>query len=132
MTWAFINGYENKGTAAVIGHGTASQWGRSEAISEKEALPGDLVFLQQPVSIGINHVGIVVGHNDDGKLVVIHCNAGDNGVVAESAYSAGFRYVRRPVVYDSMSAEAADEASKASEENAVPVIEIVTDEGEWK
>ncbi len=97
VTWAFINGYEDTGAASLIGHGTASQWWNSEAVTEEEALPGDLVFLQAPGAGGINHVGIVAGKEDDGSLVVIHCNAGDNGVSVESAYSAGFRYVRRPL-----------------------------------
>lgn len=100
MTWAFINGYEDKSATALIGHGTTSQWGKTAEVSEKEAMPGDLVFLQPPDSQGINHVGIVVGRGDDGKLVAAHCNAGDNGVVIEAAYQAGFRYVRRPICFD--------------------------------
>lgn len=107
VTWAFINGYEDERMAGRIGHGTTSQWWSSEPVSEEEALPGDLVFLNGPGATGPNnHVGIVAGRNDDGKLVVIHCNGSDNGVVAESAYSAGFRYVRRPLLF-------ADEASGA-------------------
>lgn len=100
VTWAFINGYEDKRAASRIGHGTSSQWNSCVSVSEEEALPGDLVFLAGPVATGKdNHVGIVAGRNDDGKLVVIHCNGSDNGVVVESAYSAGFRYVRRPVMF---------------------------------
>lgn len=101
VTWAFINGYEDESAAGRIGHGTSSQWCNCDAVSEKEAQPGDLVFLDGPEATGPNnHVGIVAGHNDDGKLVVIHCNGNDNGVVVESAYSAGFRYVRRPRVFE--------------------------------
>ncbi|MCB6567415.1 hypothetical protein LI169_20395, partial [Desulfovibrio desulfuricans] len=37
--------------------------------------------------------------NDDGSLVAVHCNAGKNGVTVDSAYQAGFRYVRRPLAY---------------------------------
>ena len=100
VTWAFINGYEDERMAGQIGHGTTSQWWSCDAVSEEEALPGDLVFLNGPGAAGPdNHVGIVAGRNDDGKLVVIHCNGSDNGVVAESAYSAGFRYVRRPMLF---------------------------------
>lgn len=100
VTWAFINGYEDKRMAGVIGHGTSSQWWSSVSISEEEAKPGDLVFLDGPQATGPNnHVGIVAGRNDDGKLVAIHCNGSDNGVVVESAYEAGFRYVRRPAIF---------------------------------
>ena len=107
VTWAFVNGYENSAATSLIGHGTATQWAMSEGISEEEAMPGDLVFLQQPNAAGINHVGIVVGRNDDGSLIAVHCNAGQNGVTVDSAYQAGFRYVRRPLAYsdDSMQAE---------------------------
>lgn len=100
VTWSFVNGYENSAAASLIGHGTATQWAMSEEITEEEAMPGDLVFLQQPNSAGINHVGIVVGRNDDGSLIAVHCNAGKNGVTVDSAYQAGFRYVRRPLSYD--------------------------------
>ena len=100
VTWSFVNGYENSAAASLIGHGTATQWAMSEEISEDEAMPGDLVFLQQPNSAGINHVGIVVGRNDDGSLIAVHCNAGKNGVTVDSAYQAGFRYVRRPLSYN--------------------------------
>lgn len=106
VTWAFVNGYENSAAASLIGHGTATQWAMSEAVSEEEALPGDLVFLQQPNAAGINHVGIVVGRNDDGSLIAVHCNAGKNGVTVDSAYQAGFRYVRRPLTYTDDEAEA--------------------------
>lgn len=99
VTWSFVNGYENSAAASLIGHGTATQWAMSEEITEDEAMPGDLVFLQQPNSAGINHVGIVVGRNDDGSLIAVHCNAGKNGVTVDSAYQAGFRYVRRPLSY---------------------------------
>lgn len=100
VTWAFINGYEDERTAGRIGHGTTSQWWSCDAVSEEEALPGDLVFLNGPEAEGPNnHVGIVAGRNDDGKLVVIHCSGSDNGVVVESAYGAGFRYVRRPTLF---------------------------------
>lgn len=99
VTWAFVNGYENSAAASLIGHGTATQWAMSEPISEEDAMPGDLVFLQQPNAAGINHVGIVVGRGDDGSLIAVHCNAGQNGVTVDSAYQAGFRYVRRPLTY---------------------------------
>lgn len=103
VTWAFINGYEDERAAWRIGHGTSSQWNSCVTVSEEEALPGDLVFLAGPSATGPNnHVGIVAGRNDDGKLVVIHCSGSNNGVVVESAYSAGFRYVRRPVMFDEL------------------------------
>ena len=101
VSWAFVNGAHYSGSPiAGVGAGTVGQWAASVGISQEEAQPGDLVFLASPQHVrGINHVGIVVGRDSAGGLLAIHCNAGDNGVVVESAYSAGFRYVRRPLVF---------------------------------
>jgi len=96
ISWAYINGYRNASMQNVIGQGTQDQWNKSTAIDESEAQPGDLVFLQIPNDASINHVGIIVGKNDNGDWVVIHCNASDDGVVMQEAYSAGFRYIRSP------------------------------------
>ena len=102
VSWAFLNGAHYSGSSvASVGAGTIGQWAASVGISQEEAKPGDLVFLASPKYVqGINHVGIVVGKDSEGGLLAIHCNAGDNGVVVESAYSAGFRYVRRPLVFN--------------------------------
>ena len=95
VTWSYVNGYKNAAMQSVIGQGTASQWAASTAISEEDAEPGDLVFLEVPNADSINHVGVIVGQNDNGDWIVAHCNASDNGVVIQEAYSAGFRYIRR-------------------------------------
>ncbi|MEG0720651.1 MAG: NlpC/P60 family protein, partial [Lachnospiraceae bacterium] len=102
VSWAFINGFGDQLSGSKVGQGTASQWSQSKEVQEAEAVPGDLVFLQPPSAGGINHVGIVVGRSESGDLIAAHCNASDNGVVVESAYSAGFRYVRRPVCLEEM------------------------------
>ena len=101
VSWAFINGAYHSGTQiSGVGAGTVGQWALSVGITQEEALPGDLVFLASPEHVrGINHVGIVVGKDSEGGLIAIHCNAGDNGVVVESAHAAGFRYVRRPIAF---------------------------------
>lgn len=96
VTWAYINGYKNASLQSIIGHGTADQWSKSTEVTEENAQPGDLVFLQIPDDTSINHVGIIVGQNDNGDWIVAHCNASDDGVVVEEAYSAGFRYIRSP------------------------------------
>ena len=97
VSWSFLNGAAGSGKAvAEVGNGTTDQWNASTAVSTADARPGDLVFLQVPTAHSINHVGIVAGRTSDGNLIAVHCNAGDNGVVIEDAYKAGFRYVRRP------------------------------------
>lgn len=102
VSWAFVNGaYYSESQIEGVGAGTIGQWAASVGIPQEEAKPGDLVFLASPQYVrGINHVGIVVGRDSEGGLLAIHCNAGDNGVVVESAYSAGFRYVRRPLAFE--------------------------------
>lgn len=110
VTWAFINGYESNAATSYIGHGTTAQWNNSEEIGEEEARPGDLVFLNAPPADGPNnHIGIVVGKDSDNQLIVAHCNASDNTVTVESAYEAGFRYIRRPQVYNELSEEQVDQ-----------------------
>lgn len=95
VSWAFLNGvHEN------IGGGTTGQWMASVPVTQEEARPGDLVFLGPPTeSDEIPHVGIVAGKDRLGGLIAIHCNASDKGVTVEAAYPAGFRYVRRPIIF---------------------------------
>ena len=98
VTWAFINGYQDVREGLRVGSGTAGQWASSLAIQDPTTVEaGDLVFLQPPTIASINHVGIVVGRNNDGDVIAIHCNASDNGVVVQEASSAGFRYARTPI-----------------------------------
>lgn len=97
ISWVFLNGNENcEYNIRNVGSGTQGQWSSSEAITQEEAQAGDLVFFSPSSSADQEHVGIVVGKSTNDDLIVAHCNASDNGVVVESAYSAGFQYVRRP------------------------------------
>jgi len=97
VSWSFSAGASGSGQAiAAVGNGTTDQWNASTPVSEADARPGDLVFLQPPTPNSINHVGIIAGRTSEGNLIAVHCNANDNGVVVEDAYKAGFRYVRRP------------------------------------
>ena len=99
VSWAFINGTGSELTDRLLGQGTASQWATSEPVSDEDAKVGDLVFLRAPSSGGINHVGILIGRDADGNWMAIHCNAGDDNVAIDRAYDAGFRYIRRPLLY---------------------------------
>lgn len=99
VTWAFLNAAGDASVVDYIGHGTSSQWGNTEAVDESEALPGDLAFMNGPEANSDNHVGIVVGHNKDGQLMYVHCNATDNNVSVTTADRGGFRYLRRPKLY---------------------------------
>ena len=93
--WAYYNRLGGKD--AGIGNHTTTQWNASEMVDSQSARPGDLVFYH-PASAGDdNHVGIVVGVNDNGSLLVVHCSSSQNGVMTGEAWSAGFQYVRSPL-----------------------------------
>jgi len=95
VSWVFINmGLPIE----TIGHGTTAQWNASTAILESDVKPGDLAFLDAPGTRKVNHIGIVVGKNDEGKILVIHCSSGANNVTLSTAESVGFLYFRRPAV----------------------------------
>lgn len=77
-----------------VGYGTAEQWALSEDIAWENAQPGDLAFYGPPASTPRNHVGIVVGKNEKGELLVAHCSSSQNNVIISEARRAGFRYMR--------------------------------------
>ena len=95
VAWSYYNGLGGKD--AGIGNHTTTQWNASEMVDSQSARPCDLVFYH-PASAGDdNHVGIVVGVNDNGSLLVVHCSSSQNGVMTGEAWSAGFQYVRSPL-----------------------------------
>lgn len=93
VCWAYYNGLG--GTDGGIGNHTTTQWNASEMVDSKDAKPGDLVFYDSPAAGDQNHVGLVIGKNTDGSLLVAHCSSSRNGVVVGEAWSSGFKYVRR-------------------------------------
>ncbi len=110
VSWAFINGFNSLEVNELLGQGTASQWVTSEPVAEEDAKVGDLVFLRVPSAGSINHVGILVGQDKNGDWIAIHCNASDDNVSVERAYDVGFRYIRRPYLYQD------DEEDESTEE----------------
>lgn len=83
------------GEDAMSGWGATAQWYESVPIKASELQPGDLAFMIPP-SEEINHVGIYVGKDDNGKNIYVHCSYGGGGVVM-NGYS-GFVYFRRPQI----------------------------------
>ena len=59
-------------------------------VSQTEALPGDIAL-----NADASHVGIVVGRDEDGKLLVCHCSYGQDNVVVTEFYISGFSKVGR-------------------------------------
>ncbi|HIU57975.1 MAG TPA: C40 family peptidase [Candidatus Ornithomonoglobus merdipullorum] len=89
VSWVFLN----SGMSGV-GDGTIGQRDRSRRVSESSVQAGDLAFLPS-----YSHVGIVVGKDTDGNILVIHCSSSANNVVVSTAQSVGFTVFRRPNCY---------------------------------
>ena len=105
VTWAVINGYKDQGMQAAVGDGTSDQWEKAGVVSEADAQPGDLVFQRGPEAGSNNHVGILCGKTDSDDWIAVHCSSSKNGVTVGEAYSASFRYIRKPSFYQDTTAE---------------------------
>ncbi len=90
VTWAF----NNSGMGYAVGHGTYGQRDASVQVTASTVQAGDLCFLPS-----YSHVGIVVGKDAGGNILVIHCSSGANNVVVSTASSVGFTVFRRPNCY---------------------------------
>lgn len=88
VTWAFNN------SGMYVGDGTIGQRDRSTLVSASTVQAGDLAFLSS-----YSHVGIVVGKDTSGNILVIHCSSSANNVVLSTASSVGFTVFRRPNCY---------------------------------
>jgi len=99
VTWVFVNaGLPTESIESTIGHGTTAQWNVSTSIPASTAMLGDLAFLATPGTRKVNHIGIVVGRNTDGQILVAHCSSGANNVSIATAESIGLHIFRRPAV----------------------------------
>ena len=86
VTWAFINA-----GISGVGDGTYAQNANSIAVSWNNAQPGDLAFYGD-----LSHIGIVVGKDINGNILVVHCNSGSNNVSITT--NGGFGFAARPNV----------------------------------
>ncbi|MBF4692275.1 C40 family peptidase [Fusibacter ferrireducens] len=99
VTWTFANaGLPADSIESTMGHGTTAQWNVSTSIPANAAMAGDLAFLATPGTRKVNHIGIVIGRNEEGQIMVIHCSSGANNVSISTAERVGFQYFRRPAV----------------------------------
>jgi len=65
------------------------------AVSPTEALPGDIALLPNA-----SHVGLVVGRDSDGALLICHCSNHYNNVVVTEFASSGFTAIGRLGIYE--------------------------------
>ena len=119
VTWAVINGYKDQGMQAAVGDGTSDQWEKAGVISEADAQPGDLVFQRGPEAGSNNHVGILCGKTDSGDWIAVHCSSSKNGVTVGEAYSASFRYIRKPSFYQDTTVEETVDKTTATENDVL-------------
>lgn len=91
VDWAFYNA---SGGEYVIGQGggAAEQHANCVDIEWDEVQPGDLLFYPED-----EHVGIAAGRDWLGRLLVVHCAAGTDGVAI--SYRTGFETAAMPVWY---------------------------------
>ena len=91
VDWAFYNA---SGGAYVIGQesGAAEQHANCVDIEWDEVQPGDLLFYPED-----EHVGIAAGRDWLGRLLVVHCASGTDGVAI--SHRTGFETAARPMWY---------------------------------
>lgn len=92
----FVDWTFNNSLGYIIGHGggARAQHTYCTNISQSEAQPGDLAFYPDD-----SHVGIIVGRNAAGKVLVCHCSSGSNNVVVTEFSISGFTAVGRPDIF---------------------------------
>lgn len=100
LTWVFVNAAGDISISDAIGNGSNNQWSNSKAVGFDKAKPGDIAFCSVPGTVPVNHVGIVVEVREDGAILVAHCSSSMNNVVVTEAWASGFRYIRRPAIFD--------------------------------
>ena len=91
VDWAFYNA---SGGSYIIGQGggAAAQHASCTDMAWDEVQPGDLLFYPED-----EHVGIAAGRDWLGRLLVVHCASGTNGVTI--SHQTSFKTAARPVWY---------------------------------
>lgn len=99
VTWTLINGAESMEAIDHIAHGTVNQFNKCVEIPMESVIPGDLVFAYGDDCL-VGHVGIVVGRDDNGELLICHCTSEDDkGVVLEALSETDCTIAARPLEY---------------------------------
>lgn len=80
--------------------------GRRPVLSAKQMHSQEIWYSRERPEAGSNnHVGILCGKTDSGDWIAVHCSSSKNGVTVGEAYSASFRYIRKPSFYQDTTAE---------------------------
>ena len=86
--------YKTAGLGPISPGGSSGQWDSSYEISKEELLPGDLGFMARPGEVGINHVLMYVGEDDNGNMLWVHCSSGSGVVLNSPTYVKHYRRVK--------------------------------------
>ena len=98
VSWAFINAAGTAEAAETLGSGTFGLWNHSVPVEWSEVQPGDLLWYGD-ITTSSAHVGLAVGTNEDGELLVCHASGGAENIVIETAEEAGFCFASRPAEF---------------------------------
>ena len=96
VTWVLLNAAGTVEALPTIGEGTSAQRLACETITREELRPGDLVFGGEGTA-ETDHVGIMTGFADDGRVLMCHCMRG--GVTVSYAEDFGMDNYCRPAAY---------------------------------
>jgi cell wall-associated NlpC family hydrolase len=94
-SWVFMTAAGDRSAYGVLGDGVDNQHARSVNIPYSSAQPGDLAFFANN-----SHMGVVVGWDEDGNILVAHCGSSKNNVVIGEFSASGFATVGVPNWYD--------------------------------
>lgn len=95
VSWTFINAVADSSALSYIGHGTDVQFSRCRVITASEARPGDLAFDVNETG-ATAHVGIIVGRDAAGQLLLCHCSGRADNIVIEPIHLTGCDVIATP------------------------------------
>lgn len=100
VAWCFIQVCKDKNLVLdELGEGTWFQWENSEDIGGIEnARLGDFAFVNAYPGNKGNHVGIIVGFDENGQPLIAHCSDTID-IVCVSTCGTDFKYFRRPKIW---------------------------------
>ena len=79
-----------------IGAGTSGQFPKTDKVSKKDLLPGDLGFYKGSSGDGWNHVLMFAGYDKKGNMMWVHSSSSGGGVVLNSPSYINTLVLRRP------------------------------------
>lgn len=98
VNWAFVNAVGTADAVETLGGGTFGLWNHTVPLAWADVQPGDLLWYGDE-SCSVAHVGIAVGRNETGELLVCHASGGADNIVIETASEGGFTFASTPAEF---------------------------------